>query len=244
MSGNQMTKGGNTPGGSLQPMDASEPPQGGVFRLEGLEPGASGEEGIGTPRKPKVSTQALTLGVLLLAGAGLIYGMRLLGIGPLTTLAKTAVPEYDLTRSPSAKAADHKRILKDLEANHAASQVPVDQVQKNPFMLAMLIEPEPVADNTEQASRAAADKAKRELEAKRRRVQSTLASLKINGIIGGSNPVARISGEAVRVGDTVGDLFTVKAIHGRSVELAFEDDVFTLEMDDDERNSNKPGRKK
>lgn len=244
MSGNQITKAGTNPNG-LQPMDSTQEPQsGGVFRLEGLAPGSASEEGLGAPRKAKVSTQALTLGLLLVAGAGLIYGMRLLGIGPLTTLAKTAVPDYDLTRSPSSRSADHKKILKDLEANHAASQVPVDQVQKNPFLLAALIEPEPVADNTEASKKAAADRAKRDLEAKRKRVQSTLAGLKINGIIGGSNPVARISGEAVRVGDTVGDLFAVKAIHGRSVELTFEDETYTIEMDDEGMNSNKPGKKK
>lgn len=244
MSGSQMTKTGGA-GNGLQPMDSTEQPaSGGVFRLEGLAPGAASEDGLGAPKKPKVSTQALTLGVLLVVGAGLIYGMRLLGIGPLTTLAKTAVPDYDLTRSPATRSADHKKILKDLEADHAAAQVPVDQVQKNPFLLSAIIEPEPVADNTEASKRAAADKARRELDAKRKRVQSTLAGLSINGIIGGSNPVARISGEAVRVGDTVGDLFTVKAIHGRSVELTFENEVFTLEMDDDGKNSNKPGKKK
>lgn len=243
MSGSQMTKTDGS-GNGLQPMDSTEQPAtGGVFRLEGLAPGATSEEGLGAPRKARISTQALTLGVLLVVGAGLIYGMRLLGIGPLTTLAKTAVPDYDLTRSPLSRSSDHKKILKDLEANHAAAQVPADQVQKNPFLLASIIEPEPVADNTEASKRAAADKARRELDAKRKRVQSTLAGLSINGIIGGPKPVARISGEAVRVGDTVGELFTVKAIHGRSVELEFEREVYTLEMDDDGKNSNKSGKK-
>lgn len=241
MSGKQMA---TQSSGGLQPVgDNTEQQAGGVFRLEALAPGAeNAEEMFVAPKKAKISTQAITLGVLLVVGGGMIYGMRILGIGPLTTLAKTVVPDYDLTK-PAARSGDHKRILADLEANHASGQVPADQVQKNPFSLADLMTPTASAtpaDNGEAAARAAADRAKRDADAKRKRLQTTLAGLKINGILGGSNPVARISGEAVRVGDTVADMFKVKAIHGRAVELEFEGETFTLQMDDTDMNSTKP----
>ena len=93
------------------------------------------------------------------------------------------------------------------------------------------------------ASRAAADRARRDAETKHGKVQASLSTMKVNGIIGGSNPVARISGEAVRVGDTVGEIFTVKAIHGRGVDLEHEGVTYTLNMDDDAANSTKPKKK-
>ena len=110
----------------------------------------------------------------------------------------------------------------------------------------------PVGDPSA-AGRAAAERARHDAELRRGKVQTALAQLKINGIIGGSNPVARISGEAVRVGDTIGDppLFRVKSIQGRSVELELADTtlgetspVFELSMDDDVSNTNGPAKKK
>ena len=248
-------------GTGLMPLDMPDDRQqsapgggGGVFRLETMAPGmdsaqqsggAGGAGGLTAPRKRKISTQALALGVLLALGGGMIYAMRLLGIGPLTTLAHTVLPDYDLTK-PSSRAADHQKILQDLAANHAASQVPVDEVQKNPFRMSDVVSP--VATSTPSgdpsaASRAAAERARHDAELKRGRVESALAQLKVNGIIGGSNPVARISGEAVRVGDTVGEIFTVTAIHGRGVELTHEGATYELSMDDQSANSTKPKKK-
>jgi hypothetical protein len=219
----------------------------GVFRLEAMAPGVANAEASmaagGAPRKRKVSTQVIALGVLLAVGGGMIYGMRLLGIGPLTTLAKTVLPDYDLTK-PSSHGADHKRILQDLAVDSSKSQVPPDEVQKNPFKMGETAAvPLPPGVDPTAANRAAAERAKRDSEQKKARVQASLATLKVNGIIGGSNPVARISGEAVRVGDTVGDNFKVKAIHGRGVDLEQDGQVYELHMDDDGANSNKSKKK-
>ncbi len=240
--------------GGLMPLGdepAEQSPAAGVFRLEAMAPGgdasAGGAAGLAAPKKRKVSTQAIALTMLLAVGGGMIYGMRLLGIGPLTNLAATVVPDYDLTK-PSSRAADHQKIIQDLAANHAASQVPVEEVQKNPFKMVDVVAPTPVAaGDPNAAGRAAAERTKRDIELKRGKVQGALAQLKVNGIIGGSHPVARISGEAVRVGDILADgLFTVKAIHGRSVELSVantDGETVELTMDDDGMNSTKPKKK-
>ena len=118
-------------------------------------------------------------------------------------------------------------------------------MQKNPFRMADVVAPTAVVPNGDPnaASRAAAERARRDAETKHGKVQAALSTLKVNGIIGGSNPVARISGEAVRVGDTVGEIFTVKTIQGRSVELENEGVTYTLSMDDDSANSTKPKKK-
>ena len=246
----------NADPGELTPIDGQsgdQAPSGGVFRLEAMAPGVeNAEQAMSTARKRKVSTQAIALGTLLVVGGGGIYGMRLLGIGPLTTLAKFTAPEYDLSR-PGSAGADQKKILQDLAANHAASQVPVDEVQKNPFRMSDVVgAPAAPTGDPNAAGRAAAERARRDAELRRGKVQGALAQLKINGIIGGSNPVARISGEAVRVGDTIGDppMFRVKAIHGRSIDLELASaagdnaEVFELSMDDEISNTNAPKKKK
>jgi hypothetical protein len=233
--------------GGLMPLEAgqSDAPAAGVFRLEAMAPGVATADSLVAPRKRKVSTQALALGALLAFGGGMIYAMRLLGIGPMTTLAHTELPNYDLAHSGS-RTSDNKQILQDLAANHAASQVPVEEVQKNPFKMSDLAAAAPAAtpgDNSA-AARAAAERAKRDADQKRSKVLAAFNGLKINGIIGGSHPVARISGDAVRVGDTVAEVFTVKAIKGRSVELEHEGEIFELSMDEESANSNKPSHKK
>ncbi len=255
MSRNTNPNPSSNPGsGGLMPLDADTNQQGagggagttGVFRLETMAPGVDNAQqgGLAAPRKRKVSTQAIALGVLLAVGGGMIYAMRLLGIGPMTRLVSAAIPDYDLTK-PSARAADHQKILQDLAANHAASQVPADEVQKNPFRMSDVVAPTAMAPTGDPnaAGRAAADRARRDAELRQGKMQAALSSLKVNGIIGGSNPVARISGEAVRVGDTVAEIFTVKAIHGRGVDLEHEGVTYTLSMDDDSANSTKPKKK-
>lgn len=222
--------------------DASPDKAPGVFRLDSMAPGVDNpEQALAGPRRARVSGQALVLGALLCVGGGLIYAMRLVGFGPLMSIAKTPVPEYDAAARVGPD--DHKRIIADLSADHAKAQVPLDQVQKNPFRLSDVVAaPAPAGPNADDG-RAGAERARQLADARRRKVEQALAGLQLNGVIGGARPVARISGEAVRVGDAVGEHFTVKAIHGRSVELAWEDQVFTLQMDDDAANSNKPRRK-
>jgi hypothetical protein len=208
---------------------------GGVFRLEAMAPGVENAEALAQPKKRKLSTQTLILAMLLVAGGGLVYAMRVLGIGPLTTLGATKMPDYDLT-SGKSKTAEHKRVLEQLNAANVTTQVPVEQVQKNPFVMSELLGPEPTAADPN--AKAGAERAKRDADARKRRFETALNGLKLNGVLGGSNPVARISGDAVRVGDVVGEIFKVKAIHDRRVELEFDGQIFTLSMDDDKDNHN------
>lgn len=216
---------------------------GGVFRLEGLAPGADSPDALIAPTRRKISAQTIFLVILVFGGAGMIYGMRLVGIGPLSAMAFTKMPDYDLTKTGS-KTAEHKQVLDQLSAANVKTQVPVDQVQKNPFMMSDVLTSEPKDGGEDVAGKANAERAKRESEARRRKVESALNGLTLHGVIGGSNPVARISGQAVRVGDTVAEIFTVKAIHGRSVDLDYDGQIFTLSLDNADANKNANGTKK
>ena len=83
--------------------------------------------------------------------------------------------------------------------------------------------------------RARQERMKRDAEAHRKMIESELAGMKINGIMGadasGNAGVARLNGELYRVGDEVAELFIVKAIRPRSVELDADGQVFTVSLD-------------
>lgn len=225
---------------------------GGTFRLDAMSPGAgdaAAADAVQTPRKSWKSTQTIALLVLLAAGGGIVYGMRQAGIGPMAAFATTKMPDYDVTKAPGSKTADHQRILKDLAATNITGQVPADKVQKNPFLLADLLgdDTAPVGeDQTAAAERARQERMRRDSEAHRKMVESELAGMKINGIMGadatGNAGVVRLNGDLYRVGEEVAELFTVKAIHPRSVELDSKGEVFTVSLD--ATNDSKGSKKK
>ena len=78
--------------------------------------------------------------------------------------------------------------------------------------------------------------ARQKLEAQRRledRVsarKTAFGKLKLESILNGVKPVARISKETVAVGDTVDSIFKVMSIKDRSVELMCDGEVFVLEL--------------
>lgn len=220
----------------------------GVFRLESAAAQTPDPSQIQftAPPSRRISTQIIALAGVLVLGGGMLYAMRLVGIGPLKDFATAKVPEYDMSQVGVNKTADHKRILDELTANYTKAQVPLDKVQRNPFRMPdgmSKVDEKAAAEDPALASETAKLRA---AEARKQKIKSTLAGLELNGVLGGSNPVARISGEAVRVGDTVSEVFTVKAINSRSVELESEDgEVYTIDMHDDDMNATKkPGKGK
>lgn len=208
---------------------------GGVFRLDALAPGAaaSGTDAFAAGKKAKVSQSALFFLVLVIAGALVLFFMRQVGFGPMASLAKVKAPDYDVTKDLKGKSGDHKRVLQDLSESSVKTQVPIEQVQKNPFKLSELVNTNPdQIDDPEKAQRVAAELARREAEARKRQIESALANLKLHSVIGGSTPVARINDTAVRIGDTIEEVFVVRAIEGRTVELDCDGEVFTISMDE------------
>jgi len=237
------------PAPEFSPQDPAQSPDGlvgGTFRLDAMSPGAEAGSPAQMAAPPKAwkSRQGFALIVLLMGAAVVVYGMRRLGFGPLSALGQVKMPDYDVTKSPKVTSSDQKRLLSELAATHMDAQVPADQVQKNPFRLADAMRtttPDP-GDNSDAANRAMLEKQRREAEAHRRAVEQALAGLTIHGILDGSSPVARINDRNVRVGDTLADVFTVKAIHGRSIEVTCDDQTYTISMD--EPDAKTPGKKR
>lgn len=187
------------------------------------------EGGASAPPKSKLSGQAALLVMVLVAGAGGLLAMRYLGMGPRSSQGEVVKIDYDLNKV--SESVDHNRVLADLSANRSAEQVPPDQVQRNPFKFAGSLESE-AAPTPDRPASADPDIARREREAaeRQKRLDQAFASLDLHTVLAGSNPVARISGETVRVGDRIGEFFTVVDIQGRSVSLECDGKTFVLSL--------------
>jgi hypothetical protein len=202
-----------------------------VFRLDSLAPGADHDGVAPLPASTgaRISHAAIFFAVLLVVGGGLLFAMRKVGINPMSAIANMKEPDVDLTKTGKT-GVDHHRVLRDLSESTVKGQVPIEQVQKNPFEIPDVAGQS--SDDPEAAAKLAADRARKDAEGRRQHIQNALASLQVHGILGGSTPVARINDEAVRIGDTIAEYFTVKSIHGRSVELECDGQVYTISIDD------------
>lgn len=204
-------------------------PDGQAMRIDMLG-GEGGETVIEAPSRPKIPPYAIMLAVLVLASAAVLFGMRKIGMG--SGLLADAGPSinYDVTKQAGDVTADHQRALAALTGDHNIGQVPVDHVQKNPFVLDTLI-PEQVQPpkNPKQPTETEEQKRARELKA---RITNSYKTLRVQALVGGSNPVAKISDGLYRVGDRVSGVFVVEAIHGREVVLKGDDgESYIIEME-------------
>ena len=179
------------------------------------------------PEKKKAipDSVALLALVIAIAGGGLLT-MRKMGLGSQSQFASVKI-DYEL--EGAILDGKEQEIIADLRDNEI-EQVPLDQVQKNPFQL--LSDGHNVADlpigvpgeSPEDAER------RRRAEDRKRTIVNVYASLDLNSVLLGSVPVARISGQTVRVGDMVEGLFVVRSITSRSVALEVDGEMYTLSL--------------
>lgn len=206
----------------------------GVMRMDML-PGSGVEAGEAPAKQSRVSRQTVLMILVFAAAGGALFAMRHLAMGPQSSVAEVQI-DYDLHAAPApVSGARHRRILDDLSTTGAEVQVPPDLVQKNPFKIAeSLTRPEPVRDtgpgDADRRAREEAERLRREQERRQREIESALASLNVQSVVGGPVPVARISGRTVRIGDVVEGIFTVVGIEGRSVTIEADGKLYTISM--------------
>ena len=188
-------------------------PAGGFFTQEIAEP-------------KRRFTGSMVLAVVILAAGGVLVAMRQFGLGPGAELATVKI-DYPLDEQNQLKT-DHVKVLTDLQATDEVKQVPLEEIQMNPFEWRALKPKESV-----KAGRAEVDPeelSRKQLEAQRQKIIDAASRLELNSVIGGRVPLARISGDMVKVGDVVGEIFTVTSITGRSVDLRAGEQTFTLTL--------------
>lgn len=204
--------GPDDPGGAL-----------GVSLEEGM-PGSIGRLGSG-----RHSGTLVLLLVVVIAGAAL-WGMRELGKSGMPGFADVKI-DYPLDElqlvATDTKGQD---ILQQLAISQQVPQLPLERVANNPFewrgamIQATTVTSAPVVNQVDQAEQARL--------ARLKAIESEFSRLRLNSVMEGSMPVARISGELVRIGDRVGDYFTVQDIRTRRVILEVDDKTYTLTMGD------------
>ncbi len=113
----------------------------------------------------------------------------------------------------------------------ASRQVPLEYVQKNPFVLyrPQEAQADPDDDDGPTAEELEAERRRKQAEAERRRIEREAGRLQLDGVMGN---VAIISGETVREGASVGE-FTVERITRDSIVLKAGDHRFELNMGGD-----------
>jgi hypothetical protein len=124
---------------------------------------------------------------------------------------------------------DHEKLIRQLNRSGEVVQVPLEQVQMNPFALPI----ETAASTTPVVKPGASpdDIAAKARTAHEKEIETKLKGLKINSILSsGRVPVANISGQVVRVGDLIGELFIVGKIQGRSVTLVSDGHEYELSL--------------
>ena len=217
---------------------------GGVFNPNMLD--TAGAPGAGDPAsselfaKPKspFRGQTVFIGAVLVLGIGVVVGMRQLSIA-----AAKAGEMFTLDFKPEAEdveaIAKFDRVMRDLELSGRPMQVPLDELTSSPFTFSFHEEPieiEAGEDMTlaqlREAQRQAALEEQRQAaaeEARQSRIMTALANLKVQSVLGGTTPVARVSGEAVREGDELG-IFRAVKISGRTVVLEVDSRYFAIQM--------------
>ncbi len=177
-------------------------------------------------KRPIPESVALLMLVIAVAAGGL-FMMRKMGLGSQLQFASVEI-DYPIDGVGKLDL-NGTSILENLR-NNEIDQVPLSQVQKNPFQL--LGDSHTVADLPMDDPRmsSAEIEARRTAENRRRAIIGAYANLNLNSILLGSTPVARISGETVRIGDVVQDLFKVKAITARAVDLEVDGKMYTLSL--------------
>jgi len=240
----------NKPGAlaNVPPTDAPEAQSSGAGSsfLTEIRSGGAGADGSPALEAPsagrfKVSGPTALVLVVAAVGIGALLGMRKL------TSPGAAVASVSIDYTPGQRTAGeaHKRLVDVLDRSTTPVQVPTDQIKKNPFQFATApSNAEPIAKGGEDDEARAARLRAAEIAARQKQIGDQLATLRVNGVMNGVVPVARINEEMVRLGDTVSDgLFTVTAIGGRSVTLQADGREYEITMTETTGNSKSPRRR-
>lgn len=187
---------------------------------------AGAADGPDVSSRQTISGNVLLLVLVMAVAGGLLYGMRQVGLG-VSLDFRTPSIDYPIENASSASESDaeHQLIIQDLISSETVVQVPLENLERNPFELESKEETELLVPGVDPAA-AARQRAAAEAQRRQQEINRTFEGIEINSIMTGSVPLARINGQPVRIGDTVADIFTVRAISGRTVELEADGQVF------------------
>ncbi|MEM6550972.1 MAG: hypothetical protein AAF750_02360 [Planctomycetota bacterium] len=186
------------------------------------------------PKPKKLSPTVLALVVVLGISAAALFAMKMTS-GPQSVDASTAdaIAQIDsalqrFTNPDKVDANDPLHpdnleaiyntsdLIEQFDLDRTEKNVPVEEVQKNPFRLEAQKAADPVDPD---AARKADEARKMEEQAKKlAALRSEFQTLTLQSVMNGPNPIAVINGDFLRVGATVGS-FTITRIDRLTVTL-------------------------
>jgi hypothetical protein len=200
------------------------------FKQIQVDSGTSGFDATATDTR-SVPKQYIIVGFVLAVSAALLWYMRDQGLGVGFASGTEVKIDYELDANAANTDTEHQReLLFNLELTDNPNQVPVEDLKKNPFEMAILVqgdEPEEVATTT---SDPIIQKGPTAEEIRARDLQRTVDGLKLNTVLRGRVSLARIDGKTYRVGDVVESEFLVLSIDDRSVTLGADGKTYVIEL--------------
>lgn len=142
----------------------------------------------------------------------------------------------DQTPEQMAAQADKQQVIEVLHDDYTEFQVPLQNVQYNPFLVHSASDAPVATPNTPDVDTTVRE-FERQREQRRLAIEQAAASLRLDMVMtGGSTPLANIGGQVVRVGDTFtanpGSVeFTVVAIVGEIVSISSYDERYDLTIE-------------
>ncbi|MBS0187866.1 MAG: hypothetical protein JSS51_07340 [Planctomycetes bacterium] len=194
--------------------------------------------GVSGASRSRFHTQHVIIVSTLVLSVGLIYGMRRYGMQSGLKFNTTEL-SYKRDESQHRRAEGFQRVMAEL---NSMNQQAAAGVKLNPFKLMGAEAGDPKADAAPRDD--SADIAKRKAEERAKKLAEELASFKLGSIMQGRVPLARINDELVRVGDQVGENFTVASIQPLVVTLKADGQEFRLELADESAAKGKPVKSK
>ncbi len=190
----------------------------------------------------KFNGQVILAGLVFTIGVGSIYAMRYIGM-QAGIKESVAMVEYTASTTTPDFVDRFETVMNDLEEVSISVQFAESTpLPSEPFILETEIADdtgyiEPIATNTEDPNERFARMARQRAEAERiareekiAEYESIAQGLTLQSLIGGTRPVARISGEPVAVGMILADTFKVVSIKGSAVIFEVEDIRFEIAL--------------
>jgi hypothetical protein len=196
--------------------------------LGDLGPGASS-----LARRHESRTGILLLIVIVGAAGGILYGMRQLGMSAQLETLDLRI-DYPLDEQATFDVVERERLLADLQESGKIIQVALKDLKMNPFAWEAAQSPQPDEDSSIADAQAAAERARIAMEKREREIGAAADKLVVRSIMGGKMPIANISGQIVRAGDTVAEMFTVIEIKARTVVLEVDGRLLEIGEFDEE----------
>lgn len=194
------------------------------------------------PVGSKLNSSVVVLGIVVICGGAVLIWMSKIGASNNSAFAANNEMDaqienfLDTMVVTDEDGAEENNMLSGLTHDYTERQVKIDEVQKNPFILA--------TDEVDQAApiRTHADpiddenkRWEQRREEAKTQMEDASKQIVVNSIMSGSNPLASLNGKIVRVGDKFtagaeGIPFVIESIDTNTVSLVAVSEEFDLRL--------------